>query len=81
MKKIVSLLVAIIVAVTVTFGTRWYAYIHNTESPYDEIGIELHSRMPMPIRKWGCDKLHATFANAIPPYGCQKPEDMGRSWL
>ena len=33
-----------VVAVAVTFGWRWYRYVTNTVSPYDEVGIELNSR-------------------------------------
>jgi hypothetical protein len=60
-------------------GFQWYRYITNTESPYQEVGIELNSRMPEPIRKWGCDRLHETFANTLPPYGCQAGD--GTSWM
>lgn len=79
--RILGFLLTIVVAITVTCGYRWYSYVTNTESPYDEIGIELNSRMPLPIRKWACDKLHANFTNAIPPYGCQAPGDAGRGWI
>jgi hypothetical protein len=79
--RILRILLVIVIALVATFGYRWYAYVTNTESPYNEVGIELNSRMPMPIRKWGCDKLHATFGNAVPPYGCQAPDDPGRGWI
>ncbi len=77
--KIVRLLATVLLAVVVVGGWRWYSYVSNTESPYEEVGIELNSRMPGPINKWGCDKLHATFGNALPPYGCQAGPD-NRSW-
>ena len=78
--KILRLAIIVVVAIVMVGGFRWYRYVSNTESPYQEVGIELNSRMPTPIRKWGCDKLHATFGNVLPPYGCQAGDD-GRSWL
>lgn len=62
-------------------GWRWYSYVTNTESPYDEVGITFNSRMPYPLRKWGCDKLQKTFAGALPPYGCKGQGPSGRDWL
>lgn len=78
--RIIRLLVIVVIAFVGVFGYRWYAYVTNTESPYNEVGIELNSRMPGPIRKWGCDRLHETFANVVPPYGCQGGAD-GREWI
>ncbi len=71
MKKLLSLLLTVVVALVVVLGGSWYRYVTNAQSPYDEVGTELNSRMPLPVRKWGCDKLHINFAGAIPPYGCQ----------
>lgn len=68
-----------VIAVGVVLGGFWYRYVSNSETPYQEVGIELNSRMPGPIRKWGCDQLHATFAGAVPPYGCAVGD--GRSWM
>ena len=60
-------------------GYRWYAYVSNTQSPFEEVGIELNSRMPGPIRDWGCARLKQTFGSkTLPPYGCSTPD--GRSW-
>jgi len=73
--KVLKFLLIIVIAAVVIFGWRWYSYVSNTESPYQEVGIELNSRMPGPINKWGCDKLHATFQNVLPPYGCQAATD------
>lgn len=69
----------IVIGFVGVIGSRWYSYVSNTDSPYNEMGIEINSRMPGPLRKWGCDKLHATFSNVLPPYGCQA--DGGRDWL
>lgn len=73
--RVFRLLVIIIVAMGAAIGYRWHRYVSNTESPYDEVGIELNSRMPGPINKWGCDMLHATFGSNLPPYGCQDGSD------
>lgn len=78
-QKLVQIVLITVVAAIVVVGWRWHGYVTNTESPYDEVGIELNSRMPGPINKWGCDRLHATFGNVLPPYGCQTGDD-GRSW-
>ncbi len=78
--RILRLLLTVVIAISVVVGFRWYRYVGNTDSPYDEVGIEINSRLPTPLRKWGCDKLHATFGNVLPPYGCQSGDD-GRSWL
>ena len=79
MGKLLRLVTIVIVAVGVVLGGFWYRYVSNTESPYDEVGIELNSRMPEPIRKWGCDKLQRTFVGAIPPYGCSAGN--GTTWM
>lgn len=55
-------------------GYKWWAYVTNTQSPYDEIGIELNSRAPRPINEWGCAQLKLRFERMIPPYGCARPE-------
>jgi hypothetical protein len=78
-KKILSMVLVIVVAVGVTFGWRWYSYVSNTDSPYDEVGIELNSRMPLPLRAWGCGKLRSTFGAVLPPYGCSTED--GRTWI
>jgi len=77
--KIVRFILIVVVAMAIVVGFRWYRYVTNTDSPYNEIGIELNSRMPGPINKWGCDMLHATFGNVLPPYGCQAGAD-NRQW-
>ena len=79
MGRLLRLVVILVVVFAVVIGSFWSKYVSNTESPYDEIGIELNSRMPDPIRKWGCDKLQATFAGALPPYGCAVGD--GRVWM
>jgi len=78
--RILRLVIIVVLAIAMVGGFRWYRYVTNTESPYDEVGIELNSRLPQPMRKWGCDRLHATFGDMLPPYGCQSGA-AGRSWL
>lgn len=77
--RILRVILIVAIAAAATIGWRWFRYVSNTASPYDEVGIELNSRMPGPINKWGCDKLHASFGNVLPPYGCQAGAD-GRQW-
>ncbi|HEY8127417.1 MAG TPA: hypothetical protein VIF39_01695 [Hyphomicrobium sp.] len=42
----------IIIAGVIFFGQRWYTYVTNKTRAYDEVGIQLNSAMPSPIRKW-----------------------------
>lgn len=78
--KILRILLTVVLAVVLVAGFRWYRYVTNVESPYDEVGIELNSRMPGPINTWGCDQLHTTFSTMLPPYGCQSTAD-ATQWL
>lgn len=61
---------AAILGVGTTFGYRWYDYVANATSPYDEVGIAINRRLPEPLRMWGCGKLRERFARSVPPYGC-----------
>lgn len=79
MQKIIQFVVVIVVAVTVMFGGRWYMYVANGDSPYDEVGIALNGYAPGPLRAWGCHKLQARFAGQLPPHGCAGAD--GRTWL
>ncbi|MDB6454527.1 hypothetical protein [Falsirhodobacter sp. 20TX0035] len=78
MAKVLTVAVVVLVAAAAVFGGRWYLYVSNTTSPYDEVGIEINSRLPGPLNRWGCDKLHATFGNVVPPYGCAGGD--GTTW-
>ncbi|WP_435169803.1 hypothetical protein [Falsirhodobacter sp. 1013] len=78
MAKIVTIVIVVLIAATAVFGFRWYSYVSNTDSPYDEVGIEINSRLPARLNQWGCDKLHATFGNVVPPYGCAAGD--GTTW-
>ena len=75
MKKLILIIVLSIVVVGGMFGYQYNAYVNNTESPYDEIGITLNGWMPGPIRSWGCGKLKATFGEVVPPYHCGAEDD------
>ncbi len=78
MKKILTYLVVFVVGIAGFVGMKYYAYVTNTESPYDEVGIELNLMMPGPIRDWGCGKLKETFGTtALPPAGCQSEATPG----
>lgn len=69
----------IIIAFVIFFGQRWYSYVTNKTSPYDETGIQINSALPAPLRKWGCDQLRANFPKAEPPDGCHAQD--GKSWI
>ncbi len=77
--KIFKVVLIVAIAVVGMGAFRWHRYVTNTDSPYQEVGIELNSRLPLPLRKWGCDRLHQSFAGTLPPYGCQAAD--GTSWL
>ncbi len=81
MKRVLRILAITLIMALGLIGQRYYAYVTNTQSPYDEVGIEINRYMPQPVRKWGCDKLHATFGNTLPPYGCQAEGGNGQKWL
>ncbi len=76
--KVVLMVFVATLVVTLYVGKRWYDYVSNASSPYDEVGIELNSRAPGPINRWGCAKLQERFARATPPYGCSAGN--GRQW-
>lgn len=77
--KILKVVLIVVIAVVGMGAFRWYSYVTNTQSPYQEVGIELNSRLPLPLRKWGCDRLQQNFADMLPPYGCQGAD--GNDWM
>ncbi|THF54001.1 hypothetical protein [Allorhizobium terrae] len=79
MKRILRLIVVMAITALVIFGSRWYTYVTNTDTPYQEVGIDINSRLPGPLNKWGCDQLHKTFGTMLPPAGCQSEAD-SRQW-
>ena len=60
----------IVLSAASTFGWSWYRWATAGESPYDEIGIEVNSRLPGPLRGWACARIAARFPGTIPPYSC-----------
>lgn len=79
MKKLLFIFVVAIIACAATLGGRWYIYVTNTSTPYDEVGIGLNGFMPAPVRKWGCDQLKKNFGRGLPPMGCASGD--GRQWM
>ena len=72
MRTLLILVVTIAAVILLVMGFRYYMYVTNTQTPYDEVGIELNQYMPGPIRNWGCGKLKQTFgAKTLPPFGCE----------
>ena len=74
MRRIIPIVLTIIIALGATLGWRFYAYATNTESPYDEVGIELNTRVPAFMNRWACGRLQQNFPNAVPPYGCGRDD-------
>jgi hypothetical protein len=79
-KKVIQFLFLIVIGMVIAIGGKWYMYVTNTKSPYDEVGIGLNGYMPAPIRAWGCAKLHATFEMALPPLNCGKANN-NKEWM
>ena len=79
MRKFAQIVLIAVIAMVAVVGFRWYRYAVNTESPYDEVGIELNTRMPDLVSKWACDRLHATFGDVLPHHGCQDTAN-SRQW-
>ncbi|WP_210249965.1 hypothetical protein [Labrys sp. KNU-23] len=79
LRKLIMIVVVAVVAIVGTAGYRWYDYVMAAKDPLDEVGIELNSRMPMALRKWGCYQLQKRFGDRLPPYGCSSGD--GTSWM
>lgn len=66
----------VVLAVAIVLTGRWYMYVAYADSPFDEVGIALNSRMPGPINAIGCNMLKQRFADkSIPPMGCGNGAD------
>ncbi len=79
MKRLVSIVVVVLILGIGAIGQQWYAYIGNTESPFDEMGIDLNNMLPGPLHDYGCGRLKQTFGGkTLPPYGCA--DETGRAW-
>lgn len=81
MKKLLRIILIVVIAAVALIGQRWYSYVTNMTDPFDEVGINLQSYMPAPLRHWGCMQLKQNFGNkTLPPYGCQSA-DSGTKWV
>ncbi len=70
---------ALLLAVLGSLGVRWYGYVTGSDTPFDEVGVDLNARVPGPLRRWGCDRLKARFAaRTPPPSGCGSDDDPAR---
>ncbi|MDZ4309690.1 MAG: hypothetical protein U1A24_03910 [Cypionkella sp.] len=82
MKRLLTFVVVIALAVLGAGGYRYYAWVNNTAGepdPFDEVGIDLHQMMPGFVQDWGCGKLKENFGDkTLPPYGCQSDTQPGK---
>lgn len=81
MRKALLIIAAIVIFILGSVGVRWHSYVTGTDGLYDEVGITFNSKMPYPLRKWGCDKLQATYIGKLPPLGCKAEGGTGRDWM
>jgi hypothetical protein len=76
MKTAARVLLLVLVAAIGVIGQRYYYWVAQAESPFDEVGIGIHQYMPGPIQSWGCGRLKARFGGrTLPPYGCGDPNN------
>ncbi len=80
MHRLIRLPLIILVVGVLVFGWRWYSYVSNTRSAYDEVGIELNGYAPAVLRDWGCARLRARFGNGPPPLHCEEPGGAPGEW-
>ncbi|MCL2714399.1 MAG: hypothetical protein FWD68_07420 [Alphaproteobacteria bacterium] len=81
-RTVVKVILAVLLLAVLFMGRmvhRWYDYVTAARSPYDEVGIDLNTRMPFFMRKWGCYQLQKRFGDSLPPHGCTR--DDGRDWM
>ena len=72
MRKIAVILSLVAVTFAVYVGQGYYQWVAQSETPFEELGIDLHQYMPAPIQAWGCGRLRARFeGKTLPPFGCQ----------
>lgn len=63
---------AAIIAFSGMLGWCWYASATSGQ-PYEEIGVELSSRMPAPLRRWACGRIRDRYPGTLPSSGCDRP--------
>ena len=78
MKRLMVFVLAFAIAGAGTMGYKWYTYVTNTVSAFDEVGSTINKALPGPINAWGCAQLKKTFGTGLPPMGCESSD--GRSW-
>lgn len=78
-RQLVIMVIVIILSFGGSVGYSWYNWATNAANPYDEVGIGINLRLPMPARQWACGKLHARFPGNLPPYSCG--DATGRGWI
>ncbi|MFE3838625.1 hypothetical protein [Pseudogemmobacter sonorensis] len=75
MSRFLVILLLCLVFVAGSVGYRYLSWVLNwqgAETPFDEVGISLHSYMPGFVQDWGCAKLKEEFGDrTMPPYGCR----------
>jgi len=69
--KVALVLLALVILFMGRMVHRWHDYVTSAKSPYDEVGSDLNTRMPLFMRKWGCSQLQKRFGDAPPPLGCK----------
>jgi hypothetical protein len=75
MRKIALLVSLIAVTCVVYVGQGYYQWVAQSETPFEELGIDLHKYMPAPVQAWGCERLRSRFeGKTLPPFGCQDLE-------
>ncbi|CEJ13785.1 hypothetical protein BN1110_04109 [bacterium YEK0313] len=80
MRRLGPLLLLIIIFFCGSVFYRYYQWVAQADSPFDEVGIGLHSYMPGPIQSWGCARLKERFeGKTLPPHGCKDPANP-RGW-
>jgi hypothetical protein len=76
LKKVFGGLAVIFIIMAALVGQPYYTWVTSAETPFEEVGIELHRYMPAVIQHWGCARLFERFGGkTLPPYGCQDPND------
>ena len=73
-KFFVTLLLGIIAMLAIAVYLFWYQSAVSSESPYDEIFIEINGFMPQPARDWACGRIAERFPGSLPPYTCDTPK-------
>ncbi|MBJ2150324.1 hypothetical protein [Paracoccus sp. IB05] len=75
MKRFLTILVVAVFAAVAMVGYRYVSWVMNwtsADTPFDEVGIDLHKYMPGFVQDWGCAQLFAEFGDkTLPPHGCR----------